>query len=369
MLNEITKTNNKETDKKKILILKRYNLSMDKKGKIIEQIKKFNKSKKILELNSKIKLGKLEVLKGPRFDENKKIIPYSYVGIDRYFINQRREALKNVTHIYKFDRGHKKLDKSNKEIISYKSDSNIYSKFTKTFSKFLPNNNINNEEKNINPIPKLLKKNLKKQERIFERLGIFENIEENIEKRLLKKTKKNKKHLLLKLSDTCNTMRENIKTDEVNSNLTNWNFKLRNPKINGLYARKGYFKATSLNEDLFSIINLNKEKEIFLNPFKKYCGFNKKKLLNKKIFQKEYLTSLKIKGINFVEKAILNKKNKNKINKNNSYEKFIKNFSFNEQKENTDKNLSENYIDKIFALDYKFNHKYDKSRNLYKFHN
>ena len=40
MLNEITKTNNKETDKKKILILKRYNLSMDKHGKIIEQIKK-----------------------------------------------------------------------------------------------------------------------------------------------------------------------------------------------------------------------------------------------------------------------------------------------------------------------------------------
>ena len=203
MLNEITKTNNKETDKKKILILKRYNLSMDKHGKIIDQIKKFYKSKKILELNSKIKLGILEVLKGPRFDENKNLIPYSYVGSDRYFINQRREAIKNVTHLFKYDR-QKRLDKSNKENNSVKSETNINSRFTKYFSRFITSNNVKEEERNLKLIPKFLTNNLAKQERIFKRKRNFENIEENIEKRLIKKTKKNKKNLLLKLSDVNN---------------------------------------------------------------------------------------------------------------------------------------------------------------------
>ena len=366
MMNEISKKNNKGIDNRKLLLIKRYELSKDKQGKIIEQIKNFNESEKIFEFNNKIKLGKLQVLKGPRFDENKNLIPYSYVGSDRYFINQRREAIKNVTHLFKYDR-QKRLDKSNKENNSVKSETNINSRFTKYFSRFITSNNVKEEERNLKLIPKFLTNNLAKQERIFKRKGNFENIEENIEKRLIKKTKKNKKNLLLKLSDVNNLTDGYKKSNEFNANFTNWNFKLRNPKINGFYTRQGYFKATSLNEDLFSIINLNKDKDIFVNPFKNIYHLSKSKSLNKKMIKEVYLTTLKLNGIKILEKNILNKRIKNK--NNNSIEKLNKNFFSYETNENDDKNLSENYKDKIFALNYNSESKYNKSKSLYKFHN
>ena len=264
MKNEIAKSNISEKENKKFLILKRYDISVDKQGKIFGQIKNYVKSQNIFDFNQKIKLGKLDVIKGPRFDKDKKLIPYSFVG-DKYFVTQRREAIKSITHIFKPS---SMQDKINKEFNKIKSESDMHSRYIKTFSKLTTNNNnINNEKGIITPIPKYLKKNLLKQERILKRQENYENFEENIINKLLKKTNKNKKDLLLKMNDLSNSSNY-LKTDDLNANLKNWNFKLRNPKIDGIYKRKGYFKVTSLNEDLFSIINLNKEKQIFVNPFK-----------------------------------------------------------------------------------------------------
>ena len=368
MKNEISKSNYSDKDKKKFLIVKRYDISMDKQGKIFGQIKNYIKSQKIFEFNEKIKLGKLEVLKGPRFDKDKKLIPYSFVG-DKYFVTQRREAIKNVTS---FLRQSHRLDKINKDFSKIKSEGDLYSKYYKTYTKLITNNNINSEKEDIKPLPKFIKKNLEKQERVLKRFGTFENFEEIIRNKLLKKNDKNKKDLLLKINDLSSSTTKYIKTDDINPNLKNWNFKLRNPKIKGIYKRKGYFKATSLNEDLYSIINLNKDKQIFVNPFKINLNNNKKNSsLNKRTTREENLGALKLRGKNILEKALNNRRKINKIIDNNqsfksSSFRLNKNFSFVGENE---KNLSQNYDDRVFAFNYDLKYKYDKKENITKFHN
>ena len=368
MKNEIAKSNISEKENKKFLILKRYDISVDKQGKILGQIKNYVKSQNIFDFNQKIKLGKLDVIKGPRFDKDKKLIPYSFVG-DKYFVTQRREAIKSITHIFKPS---SKQDKINKEFNKIKSESDMYSRYIKTFSKLTTNNNnINNEKGIITPIPKYLKKNLLKQERILKRQENYENFEENIINKLLKKTNKNKKDLLLKMNDLSNSSNY-LKTDDLNANLKNWNFKLRNPKIDGIYKRKGYFKVTSLNEDLFSIINLNKEKQIFVNPFKNNFYKHIKNSLNSKTTRIDFLSTLKLKGKNILDKRFSNKRKMNRIIENSqsfkssSYKNFNQNLSFIEKNE---RNLSQNFEDRIFAFNYNLKYKYDKTEIINKFHN
>ena len=345
MQNETTKINNKEEEKKRLLFIKRYNSSLDKNGKIIDQIKNYMKQNKVLELSDRIKLNKLETLKGPRFDKEKNLIPYSYVGPDRFFIIHRREAIKNVKNISPIFKHISKQEKNNKD----KSDMNINSKnFFKTFvNRILINKNIDVEKKIDKPLPKNIKAKLQKQEHILKRLYTYENITNNIENLILKKTKKNKSNILMKVSKIKNSMNKYIKTEDINANLKNWNFILRNPKINGKYKRKGYFKATSLNEDLFSIINLNKNKQFF--PTNK--------------IKEENLTYLQLKGKNILEKRISNQRKTNKNIENNTSAKLNNNknskdnFSFNEK---TDRNLSVNYDEKVFAINYKYAPKYNK---------
>ena len=377
MPNESTKTEtNKEKDKKRILILKKYELAFDKNGKILDKIKNYMKSKKILDFNNEIKEGKLEYLKGPRYDNNKNLIPYSYVGPDRYFIFHRREAIKNMTSIISKDHKH------NKDFSRIKSDGNIYSKFIRNFEKKMTNSNFNlktgitNREEKIKmkKVPKYLEMNLKKQENIFEKLETYENYRENFEKKVMEKTKKNKSDLLLKLNETNYFVNKYSEIDEINANLKNWNFQLRNPKIHGIYKRKGYFKATSLNEDLYSMINLNKNKQIFVNPFNNNF-FEKfgKNILKSPINKKLNLKALKLTGTNILEKIIKNKRKKNSINEDNEILKakssfrsaITNNFSYDDR---SSRNYSENYQDKLFASNYNKKYKYDKKENTYKFH-
>ena len=83
---------------KKILILKQYKSCYDKENRIKNEIKNFLKTEKILESNDKILIGKIIKQKCPRFDKNKNIIPYSFVGPDRMFILKRRKAIKSPQH-------------------------------------------------------------------------------------------------------------------------------------------------------------------------------------------------------------------------------------------------------------------------------
>ena len=223
-------------------------------------------------------------------------------------------------------------------------------------------------------VPKYLEMNLKKQENIFEKLETYENYRENFEKKVMEKTKKNKSDLLLKLNETNYFVNKYSEIDEINANLKNWNFQLRNPKIHGLYKRKGYFKATSLNEDLYSMINLNKNKQIFVNPFNNNF-FEKfgKNILKSPINKKLNLKALKLTGTNILEKIIKNKRKKNSINEDNEILKakssfrsaITNNFSYDDR---SSRNYSENYQDKLFASNYNKKYKYDKKENTYKFH-
>ena len=372
MLNETSKLNNKRNDKKRILILKKYTLSSDKNGKIFNQIKKYVKSKKILELSDNIKLGKLETLKGPRYDRNKNIIPYSYVGPDK-FIFHRREALKNVNSVFKSDHRH---EKNNKEYSRTKSDKDMFSTFLKTFSRKLTLKNAENEKKIKEPIPKFVKSDLKKQENILRRLGTYENLQANLEKMIMKRTNKRKNDLLLKLTtESNNSMKNYLKTSDISDNLKNWNFKLRNPKEKGKYERNGYFKATSLNEDLFSVINLNqeKEKQLWVNPFMNVFDKAKKTSLNKRKNKEDYLRNLKLEGIKIMEKKIKNnnQRKSNILSENNQSVKYnsFKNLSyFFSPNEKNERNMGDNYDEKVFAFDYNTKTKYNSKNNINKFH-
>ena len=83
---------------KKILILKKYKSCYDKENRIKNEIKNFLKTEKILESNDKILIGKIIKQKCPRFDKNKNIIPYSFVGPDRMFMLKRRKAINFQEH-------------------------------------------------------------------------------------------------------------------------------------------------------------------------------------------------------------------------------------------------------------------------------
>jgi len=350
MQNETPKINNKEEEKKRLLFIKKYNSSSDTNGKIMSQIKEYIKQTKILELNDKIKLGKLETLKGPRYDKEKNLIPYSYVGPDKFFIIYRREAIKNAKNVSPIFKHIHKQEKNNKD----KSGINMNSKFVKTLPKYNERNinNINSEKIMDRPLPKIMKAKLENQEHILKRLFTYENIQTNIEKLISKKTKKNKLNILMNLNKN-NTPKNNYKiTDDINANLKNWNFKLRNPKEHGKYRRNGYLKLTSLNDDLFSIINLNKTKQFF--PFKQG------KFLN-----------LKLKGKNILEKRIITNQKKGKKNSENnssirlgSRKNSKADFSSHEKTEN----LSINFDEKIFALNYNGTPKYNRKKNKDKFY-
>ena len=353
MLNETPKKNNKEEEKRRLLFIKKYNSSSDANGKIMSQIKEYIKQTKLLELSDTIKLGKLETLKGPRYDKEKKLIPYSFVGPDRFFIIYRREAIKNAKNVSPIFKHLHKQEKNNKD----KSDINMTSKFLKALPKYNNRNinNINTEKIKNKPLPKIMKAKLKNQEHILKRLFTYENIQTNIENLISKRTKKNKLNILMNLNKSSTSKNNNyIKTDDINANLKNWNFKLRNPKEHGKYKRNGYLKLTSLNDDLFSVINLNKTNQFF--PFKQG------KLVN-----------LKLVGKNILEKRIVaNQKKGNKNSENSSSIKLgsrrnskAADFSFNEK---TERNLSINFEDKIFAMNYNYTPKYNRKKNKDKFY-
>ena len=417
---------------KKVFILKKYKSCFDK-GKIIKnEINNYLKTEKILESNDKILIGKLVKQKGPRFDKNKKIIPYSFVGSDRLKFLKRRKALKNASplalnkllnqnKIYNFNKNNynnniyindnnDKKDNMNEPLpnndyflhenifkvidnehlnIIYQ---NIYNKIKK--NKTIGGNfgNINNNINSFNKkkgyrtlnnklfqLPDSIRNNLIKQENILKNHINFEKIIKNINKTTLKKlnniykVNKVKKDLLLNAFDNYNnSLNKSEKILLFNNNLKNWNFKLRNPKINGLYERKGYFKTSSSYEELYSTINLNKQKEIFVNPFK----INKKNIINliKKNKRQKYiesLESLKVDGNNLFEYEF---RNEMKLEGKKKLYDLLKLNEMQYKSENKEKlsdfeiekNIKELYKDKIIANDYINNYSYSPMISLRK---
>ena len=454
---------------KKTLIIRKYNSYLDKERRIIKEIDKYLKTERIFDDNNRIFLNKLIKTKCPRYDKNKMLIPYSFVGPEKIFHIKRRKGIKNRTPLVLNDILQNKIlqnylnnmndnenntinnkeNKENKENIDNKDNKdNIDSKYNKDNdiqeeNEFMENsyelteeeNNIkthrvkkrneNNDEKNkfnfytvidnedlkniyhsiynkiksYHSIPhksnnKKLKSNTKaksnenmhfktceskgypdnlrnilfKQEKILKENKNFEKMFEKINNRILLKTHKNNNLLLnSNNNDSRNNKFFQLKINKINNtnnNYRNWNFKLRNPKINGEYKSNGYFLASTLNDELYSTVNLNKDNEIFVNPLQssEKNSFNLVRKKSKKKFNKEYekiksLEKLKINGNNLFEYEFHNEmkiKGKKKL-----YDKYkLDEFNFKEKNKekishfDIENNLKEFYSNKVFAYNY-----------------
>ena len=461
---------------KKTLIIRKYNSYLDKERKIIKEIDNYLKTERIFDENNKIFLNKLIKTKCPRYDKNKRLIPYSFVGPEKIFHLKRRKGIKNRTPlvlndilqnkivqnylnhmndkdkdnnpINNKDNRENKENKENKEskenienkenidnkdidmqdehefmdnsyefteeeniikthrakkrnenndeknkfnfytVIDNEDLKNIYHSIYDKIKKYhsIPHKKSNNKLKekaktksNENMYfktceskgyPDSLRNILFRQEKILKENRNFEKIFEKINNRILLKTHKNKNNNLL-LNSNNNDSRNNkffqIKINKINNtnnNYRNWNFKLRNPKINGEYKSNGYFLASTLNDELYSTVNLNKDNEIFANPLQssERNSFKVIRKKSKKKFNKEYekiksLETLKIKGNNLFEYEFHNEmkiKGKKKL-----YDKYkLDEFNFKEKNKekishfDIENNLKEFYSNKIFASNY-----------------
>ena len=450
---------------KKTLIIRKYNSYFDKERRIIKEIDKYLKTERIFDDNNKIFLNKLIKTKCPRYDKNKMLIPYSFVGPEKIFHTKRRKGIKNRTPLVLNDILENKIlqhylnhmndndnntinNKENKENIDNKDnldnkdhkdndmqdehelmensydlseeennikthrvkkrnenndEKNRFNFYTVIDNEDLKNiyHNIYNKIKSYQSIPhknknkKLKSKNkaksnenmhfntcaceskgypdnlrniLLRQEKILKENKNFEKIFEKINNKILLKTHKNNNLLL---NSNNNNSRNNkfyqIKINKINNtnnNYRNWNFKLRNPKINGEYKRNGYFLASTLNDELYSTVNLNHHNEIFVNPLQtsEKNSFNLvpkkiKKRMNKEYEKIKSLEKLKIKGNNLFEYEFHNEmkiKGKKKL-----YDKYkLDEFNFKEKNKekishfDIENNLKEFYSNKVFAFNY-----------------
>jgi hypothetical protein len=414
---------------KRIFILKKYKSCLDNQQKIKQEIKNYLRTEKILEFSDKILIGTLVKQKCPRFDKNKQLIPYSYVGPNKIFSLKRRKAIKNslafsISHFEeqnKFNQNnnikiHRNIsEKSRNNTISHDLNENTHEKennnqnegffkiidnqtlngiYKSIYNKIKKNHSMKNNDyhkaknrlvdnyckfsktinKKLSQIPESLSRNLLRQEKILKNNDNFEKIRQNINKIITKKAHKISKDLLVNTVDNNKCLKSKFDKNALNNLiLRNWNFKLRNPKKNGLYERNGYFKTTMTNDELYSVINLNKDKEVFVNSLLKNINRNyyniRKKNLNKEWGKIECLESINVKGNNLLEYEFKNEmeiKGKKKLYDTMKLDK-IRYKDENKEKisgYDLEKNLKDFYKDKVFAFDY--DNKNDSTSNSYR---
>ena len=364
---------------KRIFILKKYKSCFDNHKKIQQEIKNYLKTEKILEFSDKILIGTLVKQKCPRFDKNKQLIPYSYVGPNKIFSLKRRKAIKNsigfnLSHFEEHNKfnaynnikinniSNDLNDNTNEKEVNQNNDgffkvidnqylNNIYKSI---YNKIKKNHSMVNNEfykiknklfnkhkysktinKKLNQMPESLSRNLLKQEKILKTNDNLEKARQNINKMITKKVHKISKDLLINTVDNnkCNKAKFDKNTLN-NIILTNWNFKLRNPKRNGLYERNGYFKTTVANEDLYSVINLNKE----------WAKIECLETLNVKgnnLLDYEFKNEMELKG----KKKLYDTIKMDKIRYKGENKEKISGYDI-------EKNLKDFYKDKVFAYDY-----------------
>ena len=202
--------------------------------------------------------------------------------------------------------------------------------------------------------------NLLKQEKILKNYLHFQNLMKNKNIKTVRKKKIIRKELLGNILGK-NTFYKSDNNFYINDNLKNWNFKLRNHIINGKYERNGYLQTSPRNEDLYSIVNLNKEKEIIVNPLKKnktnYMIMRNKELAKDQNI--EFFGTLKINGNNLFNYEF---RNEMKIQGKKKLYDFSQLNEINYKSESNEKspelnnenNLNEIYKDKIIAYDYNY---------------
>ena len=362
--------------------------------KIKSILQKFNKNeeKDYFRIDANIILNHRP--RGPKYDKNNIIIPYSFVGPSTLFNEvrvkknyssnkySRMDSLTSLSSSSHFSRTlskkiPKKLDIEGKQpqihYLNNNSLTNIYKEIKNRIKKERLNK-TSYKKTYLGKIPRFIRKNISDQEKILTKHLLFNKERERFSKTLLKKSGKEKKQeLLINNSDDYIVKNQLIifkdKTQNIdkkyNSNL--WTITLRNPDKNGEYELLGYQNVGSLTEPKYTLFNMNKVTEFSVPPRCKSINNNSKTFKNimnsgnleikgENLLDFEAKKELGFKGKKIYYKPneldYLKFKEKNKLSVINQEDKLI-NFG--------DKVYAENFNEKDYCEDQPLNIKFIKS--------
>ena len=208
-------------------------------------------------------------IRGPRYDKNNVLIPYTYVG--KPFQIKKKKVEPKIQYKRKFSISIRKPSKIEFKIEDLNHDENISQYQLEAIFKGYKQKIKDNKEKThnsfINDLPRILddsvKKNLLIQEKTLEKKIETENYREAFKKRLENKTKRKEKNILLLTSDNFREKREiheflnkNDESGQFGNSLQNWTISLRKPKkFRG--TRNGFYNCGNDKRPYWAIYNEN----------------------------------------------------------------------------------------------------------------
>jgi hypothetical protein len=204
---------------------------------IINEIEKFfGDERNFLNTDSNIYVGRKP--RGPRYDENNELIPYSFVGNSNYL---QKSTLKK-SNTKKILNQSSKTTETQGQLLKKKIDTCdiLDSKILQNYYTDMKNHTIRNKKKEnkimLNKIPILIREQLKNQEKNLNEFDVLDNMSKTMENYLVKKTKKNKDQLLMTNVDSYLFRKAVLNTivgktpKEIKLGDNNWYFDLRRPK-------------------------------------------------------------------------------------------------------------------------------------------
>ena len=196
----------------------------------------FGNESNFLNTDSNIYIGRKP--RGPRYDENNELIPYSFVGNANYLqksIIKKSNAKKTLNQS-------SKTTETQAQLLKKKGDTCdiLDNKMLQNYYRDIKIHTINNKKKEnkimLKTLPILIRDQLKNQEKNLNEYDILDNMSKTMENYLVKRTKKKKEQLLMTNVDSylfrkavLNTI-EGKTPKEIKLGDNNWYFNLRRPK-------------------------------------------------------------------------------------------------------------------------------------------
>lgn len=207
------------------------------KNQILNEINKFfGNESNFLNTDSNIYVGRKP--RGPRYDENNELVPYSFVGNANYL----KKSLLKKSNTKKILNQSSKTTETQGQLLKKKIDTCdiLDSKILQNYYTDMKNHTIRNKKKEnkimLNKIPILIREQLKNQEKNLNEFDVLDNMSKTMENYLVKKTKKNKDQLLMTNVDSYLFRKAVLNTivgktpKEIKLGDNNWYFDLRRPK-------------------------------------------------------------------------------------------------------------------------------------------
>ena len=207
------------------------------KNQILNEIDTFfGNESNFLNTDSNIYIGRKP--RGPRYDENNELIPYSFVGNANYLqksIIKKSNAKKTLNQS-------SKTTETQAQLLKKKGDTCdiLDNKMLQNYYRDIKNHTINNKKKEnkimLKTLPILIRDQLKNQEKHLNEYDILDNMSKTMENYLVKRTKKKKEQLLMTNVDSYLFRKAVLNTivgktpKEIKLGDNNWYFDLRRPK-------------------------------------------------------------------------------------------------------------------------------------------